>query len=138
MWGGFLRAETFNQINSSSRVSTKGGLIVPGQYFIGNSKETPDYGGGIDYTKRIHSLVFAANLSWDDTYFIDVTGRNDWSSALVYSNCWQLFVRIRLRYQFILNTFELPAWIAFGKLRASWAQVGNDTSSLLYQYSVWA
>lgn len=129
--GGFLRAETFNQINSSSRVSTKGGLIVPGQYFIGNSKETPDYGGGIDYTKRIHSLVFAANLSWDDTYFIDVTGRNDWSSALVYSNGtgnYSFFYPSVSGSWLFSNTFELPAWITFGKLRASWAQVGNDTA----------
>ena len=129
--GGFLRGETFGQTNSYSSVSTKGGLIVPGQYFIGNSKETPDYGGGVDYNKRIHSLVFAANCSWDDTYFLDVTGRNDWSSALIYSNGtgnYSYFYPSVSGSWIFSNTFALPSWVSFGKLRASWAQVGNDTA----------
>ncbi|MDO5017001.1 MAG: SusC/RagA family TonB-linked outer membrane protein [Porphyromonas sp.] len=129
--GGFVRGETFNQTNSFTSVSTDGGLIVPGQYFIGNSKNTPIYDGGVDFTKRINSLVFSANLSWDDTYFLDVTGRNDWSSALIYSdgtgNYSYFYPSVSGSWIFS-NTFEMPDWVTFGKLRASWAQVGNDTA----------
>lgn len=129
--GGFIRGEVFNQVNSHSNVGTKGGLVVPGQYFIGNSKETPNYGGGVNFTKRINSLVFAGNISWDDTYFLDITGRNDWSSALIYSNGtgnYSYFYPSVSGSWIFSNTFDLPTWVTFGKVRASWAQVGNDTA----------
>lgn len=36
--------------------------------------------------KRMLSAIFALNLGWKNQVYLDVTGRNDWSSALVYAN----------------------------------------------------
>ena len=123
--------EYYNKTEQSNSVSTNGGLIVPGQYFIGNSKNTANYGGSISGTKRMVSAIFAINASWKDQLYLDVTGRNDVSSALVYSDGtgnYSYFYPSVSGSWLITETLkgQLPKWISFAKLRASWAQVGND------------
>ncbi len=80
--------------------------------------------------KVVNSLFGMASLSWDDTYFVDITGRNDWSSTLS-SNNWSYFypsVSASILLSKMLNFESTASWIDFMKLRLSWANVGNDTS----------
>ncbi len=129
--GGFARFEYYNNYQSSYSMNTKGGLAVPGQFFIGNSKETVNAEGKISGTKRIISAIFAVNLGWKNQLFLDVTGRNDWSSSLVYANKtgnYSYFYPSVSGSWLANETFELPEWVSLLKLRGSWAQVGNDTS----------
>ena len=132
--GGFARFEYYNKTEQYMRLATNGGLIVPGQFFINNSKNTPSYTGKIQGTKRMLSAIAALNLSWKDQLYMDITGRNDWSSALVYSDAhgnYSYFYPSVSGSWLITETFKekLPEWISFAKLRASWAQVGNDMPS---------
>ncbi|MEP5615097.1 MAG: TonB-dependent receptor, partial [Flavobacteriaceae bacterium] len=63
--------------------------------------------------------------------FLDITGRNDWSSALAtpFSVDNTSFFYPSISSSFILSEIvDLPQAISFAKLRASWAQVGNDTN----------
>ena len=129
---GFVRSEYYNQEIQSSSLETQGGLIVPGQYFIGNSKEKAKYGASISGTKRMLSVAFQAGASYKNQLFLDVTGRNDWSSTLVYTNKtgnYSYFYPSISGSWLIHETFhdQLPSWITFAKMRMSWAQVGNDT-----------
>jgi len=81
--------------------------------------------------KRINSLYGVAKLGFDDFLFLDITGRNDWSSALATptSTANTSFFYPSASLSFVLsNTFELPEIFSFAKLRASWGQVGNDTN----------
>lgn len=129
--GGFLRGEFYDRKNTYTSLWTNGGLTVPGQFFIGNSKETAGYEGYVNDTKRIYSTVFALNTAWKNQLFLDITGRNDWSSALVYSNAtgnYSYFYPSISGSWLFSETFDLPDWFTFGKLRSSWAQVGNDTA----------
>lgn len=111
---------------------SRDGLIVPGLYFIKNSKSTASYESSITSRKNIHSVYFTAGASWKDQLFVDVTGRNDWSTALVYSNATgqnsYFYPSVSGSWLFS-ETFNLPEWWSFGKIRASWAQVGNDTQA---------
>ncbi len=80
--------------------------------------------------KIINSLYGFATLGWNDTYYLDITGRNDWSSTLAKGN-WSYFypsvsASVLLDKVFDFST-NLPA-VTFAKLRLSWANVGNDTS----------
>ncbi|MBR5384280.1 MAG: SusC/RagA family TonB-linked outer membrane protein [Bacteroidales bacterium] len=130
---GFLRGEYFDQNAQYSYAKTEGGLIVPNQYFIANSKKTPNLKSYKYNTKRITSAVFAVGASWKNQAFLDITGRNDWSSALVYTSGRGNFSYFypSVSGSWIANeTFResLPKWISFAKFRASWAQVGNDTT----------
>ncbi|MDD7455216.1 MAG: SusC/RagA family TonB-linked outer membrane protein [Bacteroidales bacterium] len=129
---GFLREEYFNQHAQYNGEWTNGGLVVPNQYFIGNSKNQAGFGGYKYNTKRIVSTIFQVGTSWRDQVFLDVTGRNDWSSALIYTNGrgnYSYFYPSVSGSWIINQTFreQLPIWISFAKIRASWAQVGNDT-----------
>ncbi len=131
--GGFVRGEYYNSHQNYYSVSTDG-LIVPGQFFIGNSKRQVIADANINNTKRMLSAVFAFNASWKNQLYLDVTGRNDWSSSLVYSNKtgnYSYFYPSVSGSWLISETFKekLPSWISFAKIRGSWAQVGNDTNA---------
>ncbi len=126
--------------SSQNGANTVGGLTVPGQYFLGNSVQTLNsYGyvgerstinGFVGRNKQINSLFALVNLSWKNQLFLDLTGRNDWSSALVYANGsgnYSYFYPSASVSWIFNETLHLPDWISFGKLRASIARVGNDT-----------
>lgn len=137
-WGdwtlnGFLRGEYYENFQQAQAMNTNGGLIVPGQYFINNSKQTPTYSAKIEGRKKMMSVAFQVGGSWKDQIFLDVTGRNDWSSALVYADghgTYSYFYPSVNGSWLLTSTFrdQLPEWISFAKIRGSWAQVGNDTS----------
>ena len=80
--------------------------------------------------KRINSLYALFKVGYKNLLFIDVTGRNDWSSSLASPNSTlnTSFFYPSVSTSYILsNGIMLPQIISFAKLRASWAQVGNDT-----------
>lgn len=131
---GFVRGEYYHNFVQGMSQNTKGGLVVPGQYFIGNSKDTPGYSSSISGEKTILSLVGQASLAWRNQLFLEVTGRNDWSSSLVYADGhgnYSYFYPSVSASWILSETFRdsLPSWMSFLKLRASWAQVGNDTDA---------
>ena len=81
--------------------------------------------------KRINSLYALAKLGYKDVLFVDITGRNDWSSALATptSTANTAFFYPSVSASWVLsNQFRLPAIVSFAKVRASVASVGNDTS----------
>lgn len=80
--------------------------------------------------KRINSLYSLLELSYKDFLYVDITGRNDWSSALATptstANTSLIYPSVSASY-IASQHLPLPDHISFLKLRASWAQVGNDT-----------
>ena len=138
--GGFLRGEYYTTSAATQTSKTDGGLAVPGQYFVGNSLNTSKTTAEIKNTKRILSAVAAVNLSWKNQLFLDITGRNDWSSGLIYTNGtgnYSYFYPSIGGSWLINETFrdQMPEWINLAKIRGSWAQVGNDASPYsIYSY----
>jgi len=126
-----IGGELWKQEKSYTSVRTDGGLIVPGRFFLDNSKRTQIGSGSVSATKQINSLYFLANFGWKDALFLDITGRNDWSSALVYSdgtgNNSYFYPSVSTSWLFS-ESLAMPDWLSFGKIRLSWAQVGNDTA----------
>ena len=129
-FGGFLRSEYYNKIEQISTANTNGGLVAHNQYFINNSKDAISSSNYISGQKRMYSIAGQARVGWRDQVFVDVTGRNDWSSSLVYTdghgNDSYFYPSVSGAW-LINNSFKLPEWISFMKVRGSWAQVGNDT-----------
>jgi TonB-linked SusC/RagA family outer membrane protein len=100
-------------------------LAQPGIYQISNSLDQA-VADPQKTKKAINSLYGSAQVSYLERIFIDVTGRNDWSSTLPFGN--NSFFYPSVSTSFLLNDiFKLPAAVSFAKLRLSWAQVGNDT-----------
>lgn len=81
------------------------------------------------YRKMVNSLYGLVSIGWDDWAYLDVTGRNDWSSTLSRGN-WSYFypsVSGSIVFDKLCNFAEKAPWFTFLKLRASWANVGKDT-----------
>jgi TonB-linked SusC/RagA family outer membrane protein len=78
--------------------------------------------------KQINSLYGFANVGYRNFLFFDVTARNDWSSTLPIKNNSYFYPSITS--SFIL-TEALPRlksnFLSYGKIRASYAEVGGDT-----------
>ncbi|SIN83806.1 SusC/RagA family TonB-linked outer membrane protein [Algoriphagus halophilus] len=108
------------------RVSASGSnFVIPGFYNLSNTSQIFASQG-----KSIRRLVgFYGDLMVDykNFLFLNITGRNDISSTLPKDNNSFFYPSVNLGYVFS-ESFDLPSWFTFGKLRGSWAQVGKDTN----------
>jgi TonB-linked SusC/RagA family outer membrane protein len=115
--------------NSLSRNlgQTAGGLISPGVYTVENSPARPtvtDY-----FEESALAAVFGkATVGYDEMVYLGVTGRNDWSSTLPADNNAYFYPSVNASFVFTeLSALENSEVLSFGKVRASWAQVGRTT-----------
>ncbi|HMI60185.1 MAG TPA: SusC/RagA family TonB-linked outer membrane protein [Puia sp.] len=100
-------------------------LAQPGVYQISNSLNQA-VSDPQRTRKSINSLYASTQWAYKERIFLDVTGRNDWSSTLPYANCSFFYPSVSTSF-LLSDLFSLPAAINFAKFRLSWAQVGNDT-----------
>ncbi|MCA1745280.1 MAG: SusC/RagA family TonB-linked outer membrane protein, partial [Bacteroidales bacterium] len=101
------------------------GLITPRVYKLSNGQSSPYVEPRIR-NKAIHSVYGALNLAWRNKAFLDLTGRNDWSSTLPEQN--RSFFYSSVSTSLLINEFfQMPEKIDLVKIRASYAEVGNDT-----------
>ncbi|KAA2239361.1 SusC/RagA family TonB-linked outer membrane protein [Chitinophaga agrisoli] len=107
--------------------ATAGQLSVPGVYNLGNSS-LPLAGSQYDQKYAINSLYGYGQAAYKNAIFLDVTARNDWSSSLPAANNSYFYPSVSLSGVFT-DFMKLPANspLSFGKVRLSWARVGNDT-----------
>lgn len=116
----------FNQYNLDAG-STVGGLSVPNFFNLENSVQRPTITDNTS-KRRIHSVFGSVSLGIADLVYIDGTLRNDWSSTLPLNNNSFLYPSASVSFLFSsLPAFETSEILSLGKLRASYAQVGNDT-----------
>ncbi|EAS20991.1 putative outer membrane protein [Flavobacteria bacterium BBFL7] len=117
-----------NQMASTTQVQTTS-LAQPGIFSLNNAA-SPIESFGFRSEKRINSLYAFAKAGYKNFLYLDVTARNDWSSALAtpFTADNTSFFYPSVSTSFILsNVVDLPKVIDFAKIRASYAQVGNDT-----------
>ena len=125
-----------NQMRQTSRYKedVAGQLNIAGIYSLNNSR-IPLVVEQNNVGKRINSLYASTGVSYKNRIFLDITGRNDWSSALTLPENLKAFGKEDNSYfysSFALSAvlsemIQLPTAISYAKLRASYAQVGNDT-----------
>lgn len=77
-------------------------------------------------SKKVNSLYGLGSVSYKDILYLDLTYRSDWSSTLPVENRQYGYYSINTSWLFS-NTFTFPEFINSGKLRGSYAKVGNDT-----------
>jgi len=113
----------------SNHSQTASALKIPGVYSLINTTYEPLTGNN-GYERQTNSLYGMLSFSWKNAVFLDVTGRNDWSSTLPKNN--RSFFYPSVSGSVALNDlFEFGrtnGLINLMKIRASWAQVGNDTA----------
>jgi TonB-linked SusC/RagA family outer membrane protein len=78
------------------------------------------------YKKQINSIYGSASLGYQHTYYLEGTIRGDKSSTLPTSN--NIYVYPSVSGSIVFSEFiKNKQLINYGKIRASWAQVGSDT-----------
>lgn len=86
--------------------------------------------------KRLIGVFGEFRADWKNMLFLTVSGRNDWSSTLPIENRSYFYPSVSGSFVF---TELLPKvnWLSFGKIRASWARVGKDTSPYALETALW-
>ncbi len=128
-WGkftvdGLLGGNIYYYKYDKMRSTTAGGLSTPGYYSLKASIDPIDSSSALQQ-KRVNSLYGKLSLSWDSTYFLDVTGRNDWSSTL-RSDERSYFYPSVSGSVVLSEIFNLPSWWDFLKVRGSWTVTKAD------------
>ena len=118
-FGGSVRMIRDNSLSSS----TGSALLVPNFFAINNSiLPTTTFYPGLN--SDLQSLYGFGQLAWKNSIFLDVTGRNDWSSTLPAENRSYFYPSVGLS-AVVSDLVDLPAAFTLIKLRGSWARVGN-------------
>ena len=106
-------------------------LSGPGIYNMSNAAiiYTPTQ---YDERRQINSLYGTTQFAYNDYFFIDVTGRNDWSSTLPLGKNSYFYpsVSSSLVFTDLLPTTK-EIGLSYGKLRAAWTRVGSDANPYL-------
>ena len=100
-------------------------LLIPGIYNFTNTAVNLQV-NQFTSEKRINSLYGFGQIGYKNVLFLDVTGRNDWSSTLPVSNNSYFYPSATLS-AVVSDMITLPKAISFLKLRGAYAEVGNDT-----------
>ncbi len=78
------------------------------------------------------SVFFSSTVGYKDQWYLDLTARNDWSSALPKANRSYFYPSIGLT-GILSNIMKLGKKVSFAKIRFSYAEVGNDVpANFLY------
>jgi TonB-linked SusC/RagA family outer membrane protein len=103
--------------------ATEGGLTAPGYYNIKASIDRPST-SSYKLRKKIYSLFGLVSLGLNNTYYLDLSIRNDKSSALPRKN--DSYVYPSISGSFIFSNLLNFKPLSLGKLRLSYAQAGSD------------
>ena len=112
-------------LTSSQRQTRINSLLLRDVRSLSNSNGIPEV-IEIDARKRINSGFSSLSLGYKNTYFMDVTARNDWSSTLPSNNNSYFYPSIGGSFIFS-ELIPKNDILTYGKIRGSYAQVGNDT-----------
>lgn len=130
--GWNLRVENFDRLN----MVTNGGLKIPGWYALDNSVNPLTPGDIVQerYRKMNDGEFARLSLGFWNTVFAEGTIRTDrsstlWSQAPDKNRYWYPSAAVSFVFSELIN----QSWLNFGKLRANYAQVGNDT----FPYALW-
>lgn len=77
--------------------------------------------------QRMGSVFGNFTVNYGDLVYMSVTGRNDWSSTMPVQNNSFFYPSVSMSFVFTeLEALQNVSWLSFGKLRASYAEVGRD------------
>lgn len=107
---------------------------IPTFTSINNAAQEDQYFTQAINQRRLLGVYGDLRVAYKDYLFLSVTGRNDWSSTLPVQN--QSFFYPSASASFVFSEFVPTGDVfSFGKLRASWAEVGKDAPA--YQTSTY-
>jgi TonB-linked SusC/RagA family outer membrane protein len=118
---------TFNGANPNANP----GLIYPNKFSVSNiTNNSMDAQHGVDQ-KQLQAVFANAQVGFKNFLFLDLTGRNDWSSTFAYTSTLEkgYFYYSAGLSAVWSDMFKMPASIDFLRSRISYARVGNDIAA---------
>jgi len=119
---------------------TPGNIIAsqPGLSSITTSPATAyvppgGYSSPFPQHSQIQSVFGNLDLSYNDWAYLTLTGRNDWSSNLAFTPNESFFYPSAGLSVILSQLLHLPSFINYGKIRGTYAQVGNTVPPYLTQ-----
>jgi hypothetical protein len=116
-------ASTFNR-DIQQEYASSDGLIVPFVYSLNNT-QGPVQATNYLEQKSIRSVYGSANFDLFNAVYLNVTGRNDWSSTLAKENRSYFYPSASLSTM-VSDYIKMPKALDYLKLYTSWAKVSND------------
>jgi TonB-linked SusC/RagA family outer membrane protein len=99
-------------------------LTVPGLYNFSNALSNSP--GNRLTERKLYGIFADATLGFRDYLFLNVTGRNDWSSTLPVANRSFFYPSVNLSF-LPTEAFDIAGDVlSYAKLRVNYAQVGSD------------
>ena len=124
--GANLGANIMNRRYEYVYGATVGGLAIPLFYNLKNSiSQAAAY--NLVRKKGTNSIFANVNVGWKNMVYLEGTIRNDKSSTLPAGNNSYVYPSVTASFVFSELLKDKLPWFSFGKLRAGWAKVGNDT-----------
>lgn len=111
-------------------------FIVPEFYSFANAGETSKKFESKGTRKRLVGVYGEFRADWRNMVFVTVTGRNDWSSTLPIENRSYFYPSVSGSFVFT-ELIKPNDILSFGRVRASWARVGKDTSPYQLSTAAW-
>lgn len=119
--GGINRTNQYKQ-----NKLTVGQLVVDGVYNAGNANPSQNTALSAIEKSQVNSAFGSVEFGWRNALFVNATARNDWSSTLPAEDRSYFYPSVSVSgvLSELLNVQN--SVLSFAKVRASWAQVGND------------
>lgn len=115
------------QKNYSDLISARGeGFALPLFYDLSNTANL--YNSRATIQSKYAAIFGSAKFGFRNALFVEVTGRNDWSSTLPSNNNSYFYPSVSLGYVFTDLHNLSNNILNYGKLRASFAQVGKSAA----------
>jgi TonB-linked SusC/RagA family outer membrane protein len=110
--------------NVDSLYQSTDGLVVPFVYSLNNTQGPVRAVNALNQ-KAIRSVYGSVNFDIFGSTYLNVSGRNDWSSTLAASNASYFYPSISLS-SVLSDYFTLSPKVDYLKVYTSWASVSND------------
>src|SRR5690606_6786994 len=134
-FNGLLGSNLRRSRVSSIRASTNGGLVVPGLYSLSNTTSAIEPPVEVYEQIGVDGIFANANFGYKEKLFLELSARQDQSTTLPAGEITYVYPAVAANDVF---TEDLQSsWLTHGKIRANYAEVGNDAPALSL-YDVYA
>lgn len=124
--GGTYQKTTFGNGVAVDTGGSADGLQYANEFYFQNLLPVVQVRSTLDSRVEKQSLFANAELGYKEMLFLDIAGRNDWASTLALTGNDSYFYPSFGLTAILTEMFDMPEAISFAKLRASYANVGNE------------
>ncbi|MDB5120034.1 MAG: TonB-dependent receptor plug [Sphingobacteriales bacterium] len=126
--GAYIKRDKDN----SSIASTGLAMTVPNFFTLSNTSQVvSSYSPGAPL--EVQSVYAFGQIAWKDAIFLDITGRNDWSSSLPAANRSYFYPSVGVSAVLSELIPNISSVFSYAQLRASWARVGSGATPQMLQ-----